>query len=376
MKILHIIPAFGGGISSYVKNLITAPNNDNLKMDVAGFGIFPKEYIFSINEMAGNVYSFPNPYRHMLKFLKQYIFILQTGNYDMLHCHISGYKGYIFKLLAKIYGVKIIAVHAHSSDDEKKGKLYFVQLFFSRILTKAYVNVYFTCSDLAAIHKYGKNFCQKNMIIFLPNAISLDLYNYEISKEKKQNYRNELGIEKDQKILGHIGRFNIQKNHFFLLDIFELLLKDDLNYTLLLIGTGQLQDSIKKLVQKKGLEKNVKFLNYRKDINKLLQVIDIVLLPSFFEGLPTVAIEAQAAGTPILLSDTITRQADLEINLAYYISIQNGPKLWCTQIEELFSSFVPVPLATRIDSLRIKGFTAQEMRIVYYETINTYKSNL
>ncbi len=376
MKILHIIPAFGGGISSYVKNLITAPNNDDLKMDIAGFGIFPKDFILSVNERMGNVHPFPDPHKNIFKFIKYYIFILKSGNYDMLHCHISGYKGFLFKLLAKIYGIQIIAIHAHSSGDENKGILYFAKKFISRILTKALADIYFTCSDLAAIHKYGKLFCKKNIVTFLPNAIDSTLYNYEISEKEQQNYRQDLGIKNNHKILGHIGRFNVEKNHIFLLDIFELLLKNDKNYTLLLIGSGQLQKNIKELVEKKGLTENVKFLGYRKDINKLLQIIDLVLLPSFFEGLPTVAIEAQAAGTPILLSNTISKQTDLGLNLIYYVSIQNGPQLWCTQILRLFSSPISVPLETRLETLQLKSFTAQEMRLKYYEAIIAYLSNI
>ena len=150
IRILHVIPAFGGGISTFVRNLITVPNSDNMIMDVAGFGEFPVEYVEAIAKAGGKVYSFANPHKSPIKFLTQYRDLLKSNEYIMLHCHFSGWKGLIFKSIAKIDGVKLIATHAHRTNDETKKCYQRLSIYISRLTSTALTQIVFTCSDLAA----------------------------------------------------------------------------------------------------------------------------------------------------------------------------------------------------------------------------------
>lgn len=371
MRILHVIPGFGGGISTYVKNLITAPNHDDLIMDVVGFGSFPNDYIDEIRNSGGDVFQLPGVYREPFEFIRKYRFVLKEGSYDMIHCHISGYKGYVFKMIAKMNGVSRIAVHAHRTSDEHKGRLYGLSIFISQVLTRAFADYYFTCSDLAGKFIFGKNVPHGKKIYFVPNTINPDLYRIDMCEEEKKNYRKELQISDRYKILGHIGRFNIQKNHTFLIEVFEKLIHDNPEYILLLIGEGQLINDIRRLVESKGLTGYVRFLGRRDDIAKLLQIMDVVLLPSLYEGLPTVAVEAQAAGAQIIMSDTITRQTDLGMSLAKYLSITQGAKIWCDCIRIISEKHEAPPSAEkRMATLADQNFIASKMRERYKEIIS------
>lgn len=130
---------------------------------------------------------------------------------------------------------------------------------------------------------------------------------------------------------GHIGRFNYQKNHEFLIKIVDALKNNGYNVKLLLVGDGEKKKKIQELVQKSKLEDNIIFGGIRKDIPQILSAIDILLLPSFYEGMPNVVIEAQAIGTKCFISETITKEADIT-GLVKYLSIDRSEYEWCDNI--------------------------------------------
>jgi glycosyltransferase involved in cell wall biosynthesis len=132
-------------------------------------------------------------------------------------------------------------------------------------------------------------------------------------------------------VIIHIGRFEAQKNHTFLIDVFNSIQKRDNNSVLLLIGVGSLMDDIKERVRSYGLCECVKFLNNRDDIANLFQAADVLLLPSLYEGLPVVSIEAQASGIPCVLSDTITKESDITGNCIFQ-SLNSSPDDWADQV--------------------------------------------
>lgn len=372
IKILHLIPAFGGGIGTYVKNLIMAECDDDFEMDVTGFGNFPDEYKESICKRGGNVYELPNVYKHPLQFIKRYCDLLKHNSYDMLHCHISGYKGFIFKIIAKICGIKIIAVHAHRSNDEKKQMPNVINIFLSRKFTIAFADIFFTCSDIAAYHIYSEKFCCQHDIHMMPNSVKINDYSLPYSVIHNMKYREEFHISETSKIVGHIGRFNEAKNHMFILDIIEEI-SEDVDCVFLLIGGGELYDEIRKQVAIRKIDSRVRFLGIRKDIPQLLKLMDLFILPSLFEGLPTVMVEAQAAGIEILASDTITKQADLELGLVKYLPIDSS-QIWSNEIlTELFDKPKNnIKFEDRYNMLKQKGFIDIEMRKKYKEIIYSF----
>ena len=168
------------------------------------------------------------------------------------------------------------------------------------------------------------------------NAIDVDKFKYDekIRKEK----RKELNIKDNQLVIGHIGRFVQQKNHEFLIDIFNEIYKQDKNAILLLIGEGPLKEEIQNKVNELGLDKNVKFLGQRSDANELYQAMDAFVLPSLYEGLPVVGVEAQAAGLPCFFSTDMTKETEI-LDSTKFISLTHKSKYWADKILKEVSLF-------------------------------------
>ena len=161
----------------------------------------------------------------------------------------------------------------------------------------------------------------------LHNAVDLDVYNYDSQKRKK--IREELNIKPEQLVVGHIGRFNYQKNHEFLLDIFSSIQSKRKDAVLLLVGDGEKKEEIISKIDRLGLTQNVILTGIRSDIPDLLSSMDVFVFPSFFEGMPNTIIEAQATGMPCILSDSITKEAEIT-NLLEYLSLSEDCNKWAT----------------------------------------------
>ena len=166
-------------------------------------------------------------------------------------------------------------------------------------------------------------------VAILHNAVDLDVF-FSKSEERKK-VRKEFGISNSTIVIGHIGRFMTQKNHTFLLDIFAEFHKKHSNSVLLLVGTGELEQQIKEKIKALNLENHVKFAGVRSDIPDVLSAMDAFVLPSFYEGMPNVIIEAQATGLPCIISDTITREADIT-GLVKYMSLQTSAQEWADNV--------------------------------------------
>jgi len=152
---------------------------------------------------------------------------------------------------------------------------------------------------------YGKSIDKSKRYKIIPNAVDTEKYKFD--PEVRETVRKELGIE-DKFVIGHIGRFVYQKNHDFLIDIFSEVYKRNDNAVLLLIGEGALLDDVKAKVHKLALDDVVYFLGARQDANRLYQAFDVFCLPSRYEGLPVVGVEAQIAGLPCVFSSAITKE--------------------------------------------------------------------
>lgn len=316
-KVLHIIPAYGGGISSFVKSLAIGSDGTNLINYVAAFSNFPSDYRKIIEKRGGKCFILQNAYRNPFSFVYTLCKILSQEKYYALHCHISGFKGFVFKLFAYFTGIKNIYTHAHRSSDEYKGALYKIQrintLLFSNLLNKKR----FSCSKLASDFIFGK----KVQSIFLPNSIDLKKWTVVKQDEISKLYRKELFIKEESLVLGHIGRFNNQKNHEFILEMVQGLKERQRDVTCVFCGNGILEKQIKQKARDLNIEDSIRFLGFRNDTNLLSSCFDIFILPSLYEGLPTVAVEMQACGIPCILSDTITREVDMGLDLLTYLPL-------------------------------------------------------
>lgn len=251
----------------------------------------------------------------------------------IIFCHRKEYKAivlntchlyYVFPLfMAMLVGIPMRVIHSHDSGDEIKiSKIRKMLIAFNRVLLSLSVTNYWACSQLAGKWMFGNK-----PFTVIHNAIDVKSFTYNANE--RLLIRKELQIE-DKFVIGNVARFSYQKNHEFLLDIFNEIIKKEPESVLLLIGDYVCDDTYwrktKEKVKRLNLEDKVMFLGIRKDINKLYQAMDCFVLPSYFEGLPIVGLEAQTAGLPCYFSDMITKELKLT-DLAHYLPL-NDIAIW------------------------------------------------
>lgn len=246
----------------------------------------------------------------------------------IVHGHL-GSCAHVFLNIAKKYGCYTIA-HSHNTDPSNislKNVLY--KLFSFR--TRKIADYFFACSIQAGIDRFGLKCTKSDSFYVLKNAI--DAQQYRFNEQNRNIIRSEMGIS-DSFVIGHIGRFNYQKNHDFLIDVFFEIQKIKSNAVLLLVGDGDLRKKIEDKVSSFGIADQVVFTGVRSDIPKLLQAMDCFVFPSLFEGLGIVAIEAQASGLLTICSDSLPEESNVT-DLFHRISLKESGTEWAKEIISL-----------------------------------------
>lgn len=270
-----------------------------------------------------------NPIRHYWQWIKLLHNI--AGEYKAIVLNSNSIT-YVFPIfIARFFGIPMRIMHSHNSGFEQKiGFFKKIIITINRQLLKWGASNYFACSKLAGRWMFG----DKIPFTVIPNAI--DCNKFRFNSDVRKELRKSLDIE-DKFVIGHVGRFTYQKNHDFLIEIFYEIHKINPQAVLLLIGDVVENKSYYKIakqkVQQYGLVKCVKFLGMRSDVPLLMQAMDCFLLPSRFEGLPVVGIEAQAAGLPCFFSDTITREVGIT-DLADFIPLDKSTQQWAQIINQ------------------------------------------
>lgn len=303
-----------GGIENFLINYYRHIDKSKIQFDF--INIYDSSLCFEneIKSMGGEIYNVSNYYKYPFRYIKEVIKIINNNSYTIIHCNMNSAVMMYPLIAARLSKAKIIISHSHNSSSDKgltKSLIHNINKHFIPMLA----NRYFACSDKAGKWFYNKKILNSNKYRIIYNAINLDLYRYSIDNRNK--IRNELNIKDDKFVIGHVGRFNKQKNHQFLIKIFHELKKRNNNFILLLIGQGPLSNEIKKMVKELDIKDDVIFLGQRNDINKIYSAMDLFLLPSLYEGLPLVGVEAQVNGLKCLFSSEITRELSLSKNISY-----------------------------------------------------------
>lgn len=258
-----------------------------------------------------------NPFRYM----KELIEIIKMGNYDIVHAHGNSCTLLTELCAAKIGGVRIRIAHSNNTAC--------THIIFHRLLRPFFNRSYthgFACGTDAGKWLFGK---RPFTVIANGNDIEKFSYNNQTRKEYRQKYNLE-----GKKVIGHVGSFNYQKNHDFLIETFYELTKLDPGCVLFLIGDGDLRSEIENKVKNLGIDEKVVFVGKTLEVSKMLQAMDIMVLPSRFEGLPNVVIEWQIACLPSIVSDKVTKDAKLT-KLVEFMPLENGVKAWAKRINEI-----------------------------------------
>ena len=325
IRVLHVLQRMeAAGVQTLLMNMYREIDRDRVQFDFLVHYTAPQFFDEEIEKMGGKIYRFS--VREDYNFIKYYRdlkkFFRSHPEYKIVHGHMHS-LGAIYLHAAKACGIPVRIAHSHTNATQNDSKKY-IKMIMNHLYAQD-ANKLFACSQLAGKYMFGN----KEFVV-INNAIITD--NFIFSEDKRNKKRQELGIA-DKFVIGNVGRFEIQKNQKFTVDVFEEISKRNPKAMLLLIGTGSMVDEIKEIVNSKGLAEKVMFLGNRRDVAELYQTMDVFLMPSLFEGLGIVGVEAQAAGTPTVCTDTLPEEIDVS-PLIYRVPLTKTSSYWADIVEE------------------------------------------
>lgn len=328
IKILYFICGIvSGGVEEMLINYCSHMDKSAMEFSVA-YQHEPIPVCKEKFEKAGcKCYRIASKSSHPLKNLLDSYHIIKNGRYDIVHAHMN-LTNFIPLFCAKLCGVKIRISHSHICE-ENKPPYYKVYSSICRFLIQMFATHNFACGAAASRYLYGAKKMMQGKVTVLPNGIDLDRFRFDSCI--RRDVRRKFGVE-NKRVIGHIGRFTAQKNHRFLLSVFNLVAQKDPDAVLWLIGSGSLEDQVHEEVTALHLEGKVVFMGSRSDISDLYKAMDVFVLPSRYEGFPVTSIEAQAAGLPCLLSQTIEKDAGLSDRVCFLPIGIGHEQVWAKKI--------------------------------------------
>ena len=360
IRVLHIVTYMGrGGLETMLMNYYRNIDRNKIQFDFLVHRKERADYDDEIEAMGGRIYRISrlNPFRiSYRKELKH--FFEEHKEYRMIHVHQDCLSSVALKV-GKQCGIPIRIAHSHNASQDKNLK-YLIKMFYKQSIAK-YATHLLACSKEAGQWMFGGADFQ-----ILNNAIDAEKYTY--NENVRKQLRDEMGILPNELVVGHVGRFFYQKNHEFLIDIFEALTKK-VSCKLLLVGDGELRTKIEDRVQAKNLEDRVIFTGIREDVANLMQAMDVFVFPSYYEGLPVTLVEAQAAGLPCLISDHISSDCK-KTELIHQMSLSVSTEIWADKILKLSK----LSRKNTCEEIRSAGFDIKENATSlqeYYFSLNT-----
>lgn len=319
-----------GGAESMVMSYYRNIDRTKVQFDFLVHRLERGAYEDEIEQLGGRIYRLipfhPFTFGQYKKLVSK--FFDEHPEYQIIHGHCSELGYFIYKEASQ-RGIPHIIAHAHNAHALYDMKWPFRTWFKHRM--RKYLTHEFTCGQEAAVWLFGKKLAQQSVL--QRNAIDTQQFRFDM--ESRVQIRKEFGIADDTLLIGHVGRFEKQKNHTFLIDIFEKFLALHPQTCLLLVGgTGNLEGSIRNKVQEKELTDKVIFAGTRSDVPQILSAMDVFLFPSFMEGISLSMLEAQCAGLPCLVSDSIPREISVTDLITYY-PLERSAEDWAKRLLEV-----------------------------------------
>ena len=330
IRVLHSVSNMDrAGIETMLMNYYRHIDRTQVQFDFIVNKPKPGDYDDEIRSMGGRIFLSPglNPlhYPAYLRFVQN--IVAQDDRIKIVHAHNEAMGLYALNG-AKRAGIRVRIAHAHNTRIIRDYK-WPLKMFCKHFLPGAATDLW-GCGRDAGIYFFGReNWEQRGMV--LRNAIELS--NFRFNAQIRQQMRTRYGLE-GKTVLGHVGRFNVQKNHTRILEIFASYRKKDPNAILVFIGEGELQQQMQEKAAQLGIAEQVLFAGLQSNVNDWYQMMDFFLMPSLFEGLPVVGIEAQAAGLPCLFSDAVPDEVLLS-DRAVCFPLAASDDDWAAQITRM-----------------------------------------
>lgn len=322
MKIVHIIGKMNkGGVEAVVSNYLRAIDDSELEFDVIYDADSSADAPQDLLEKGVSFIKVP-PYQKVFSYVKAVKRICRQRGYDAVHVHMNTLS--VFPLFAAwLAGVPHRICHNHSTTSRRETKRNILKMIL-RPFCPLFATEYAACGEMAARWMFGEKHYLDGKVTVFNNAV--DIKKYAFDSSARSSVRARLGLE-DCYVIGHVGRFVNVKNHGFLLGLFAEYLKVNDKAALLLVGDGELLEKIKERAHELGINEKVVIITDADCAAPYYSAMDVFCLPSLYEGLPVVAVEAQASGLFCLLSDKITDECKVSDRLDF-LSIENGFEPW------------------------------------------------
>lgn len=318
-----------GGIESYMMNYYRHIDRNKIQIDFIVHGNQKGVYDDEIEELGGKIYHVPvksKDYFGNIRALKK---IFNSGEYKIVHSHMDAMNMVVLKTARKC-GVPIRISHSHNTKHLTSNPIKVLMNEYARKNVSRYATHLFACSSLAGEWLYGKKNIDQGKVLLINNAI--EVAKYQFSESSRNEMRSKLPILDDEIVIGHVGRFDYQKNHSFLLDVFKEYININPKCKLVLVGEGHLKENIINKIQNLGISDNVILAGTTDKVENYLNLFDVFVFPSLFEGLGIVLIEAQANGLPCIVSDTVPSESNVTGSISY-LSLKDDIKHWANEIE-------------------------------------------
>lgn len=340
-----------GGIESYLKMLLYKMKDLGIQLDfVTDFPTIAYEK--ELKETDCRIFFIPAKGKKLFKHWSGIKKILKEHpEYDNVYFNLLDAGGVFTAVVAKMMKRKVI-VHSHNNGTDKK-MLHRICKPFLKLITDCCVS----CSKSAAEYMFGKKIVKESNYLVIPNAI--DAENFEFNENIRIEYRQKLDVEKNF-VICHVGRITRQKNPYRLIDIFEKVYEKDPSAILIHVGNGELKEEFIEYVNSKKCSSKIKILGVRKDISEIMQASDVFFLPSLYEGLGIVAVEAQAAGLPVVLSTKVAEEIGITNNLTF-VDLNDTDDVWADKILNYKNFHRESTKEIIID----KGYDKNTMSVVY-----------
>ena len=345
-----------GGIESFMMNYFRNINSQLIHIDFIVHGDGKGVYDEEIESCGSKIFHVPIKSKHPIKYGIELKRIFKKNHYDIVHSHLDAMGCWVLKI-AKECGINIRIAHSHNIDHLTNNKIKYMINEYARKRICRYATHRFACSYDAGKWLFGD--CSFKII---KNAVNIKKFVY--SKQTRISVRQELNIADNQVVIGHVGRFDTQKNHKFLIELFNIIAHENDKYKLLLIGDGWLMKNVKSMIDKFGISDCVIFTGTREDADRLYNAMDIFVLPSLFEGLGMVAIEARINGLKTFVSDKVPEEVKID---EYTRHLPLDLSLWKEEILTATKNIERYP-AKNIDEYDIEK-AAQKLTKLYINMV-------
>lgn len=358
-RVLCIVSSLNaGGAETFLMKIHRGVDREKYQLDFLvmsdGIGVYESE----VEERGGRIFRATAKTKNPIKCFFDIKRIVKENQYEYVMRVNQHSLSAIDLLAAKAGGAKKLIMRSSNAGSASTFGEILHRLFI--FLPKIVPNVKIAPSTEAAEYTFGKGSVEKGKAFLLHNGLDYEVYKFDFSSREKM--RGELGLKGIT--VGHVGRFSKQKNHSFLIDVFDNILKLNDDARLVTVGVGELEDEVKKKAGELGISEKILFLGRRSDVAKIMSAFDVLVFPSLYEGMPNVIIEAQANGLPCVISDTITPEADIT-GLVKYISLDKSSGEWAM---EALDSVGEERIGTR-EFFEREKYTAEQVTARFIELV-------